>query len=173
MNKKKILFLDRDGVINIDKGYVNKYEDIEYVPGIFDLCLFLARKYQYEIIIITNQSGIGRGFYSEKNFHNLMQKIILDFKKFNITVLDYFFSPYYSKSKNFKSRMSINFFKRMPNPGMIIEACNKYQIDIKKSIFIGDQKSDFLLSKKFKNLKFVNFDINKRKKINSLKAIFN
>ena len=172
MNKKKILFLDRDGVINIDKRYVNKYEDIEYIPGLFNLCSYLKKKKQFEIIIITNQSGIGRGIYSEKDFHNLMKKIIQDFNKHKIRILDYFFSPYYSKSRYLKYRSSKNFFRRKPNPGMILEACNKYQINIKKSIFIGDQKSDFLLSKKFNNFRFLSFDIKKRKNIYFLKSLF-
>ena len=81
LNKNKILFLDRDGVINFDKGYLYKYEDLEYIPGIFDLCLYLTKKLKFKIIIITNQSGIGRGFYSEEKFHRLMKKIINDFKK--------------------------------------------------------------------------------------------
>lgn len=172
MNKKKILFLDRDGVINFDKGYVSKYKDIEYIPGIFNLCSYFKKR-QFEIIIITNQSGIGRGFYSDKDFNNLMKRIIQDFNKYKIKILDYFFSPYYSKSSYLKYRSSKNFFKRKPNPGMILEACNKHHVIIKKSIFIGDQKSDFLLSKKFKNLKFVLFDIKKRKNIFFLKSLFN
>ena len=67
MPSNKALFLDRDGVINIDKGYVYTTEDIIFVEGIFDLCKFASNK-EYKIIIITNQAGIGRGFYTEKQF---------------------------------------------------------------------------------------------------------
>tara|TARA_X000000368_G_scaffold407766_1_gene387579 strand:+ start:6159 stop:6701 length:543 start_codon:yes stop_codon:yes gene_type:complete len=172
LNKNKILFLDRDGVINFDKGYLYKYEDLEYIPGIFDLCLYLTKKLKFKIIIITNQSGIGRGFYSEEKFHRLMKKIINDFKKRKIKILNYYFSPYYSKSSKKKYRSTKNFYKRKPNPGMVLEACEDYDIDIKKSVFIGDQKSDFLLSKKI-NLKFIPFNVKKYKSIFDIKKRFN
>ena len=68
---RKVLFLDRDGVINVDKGYVYKIEDIEFVDGIFDLCKAYQEK-DYEIIIITNQAGIARGYYTEEDFIKLM-----------------------------------------------------------------------------------------------------
>ena len=101
-----------------------------------------------------------------------MKSIVFDFKKNDVEILDYFFSPYYIKSNNLNYRSCKNFLKRKPNNGMILEACNKHKINIQKSIFIGDQKSDFYLSRKFKNLRFINFDIKKRKNINNLKSFF-
>jgi len=68
---KKVLFLDRDGVINVDKGYVYKIEDIEFIDRIFELCKAYRDK-GYEIIIITNQAGIARGYYTEEDFIKLM-----------------------------------------------------------------------------------------------------
>lgn len=171
LNKEKILFLDRDGVINYDTGYLCDYKDLIYVPGIFNLCQFLTKKYKFKIIIITNQSGIGRGFYDEEKFHKLMKKIIRDFKKKNIKILNYYFSPYYSKSKNIKYRSSKSFYSRKPNPGMVLDACKDYKIDLKKSVFIGDQKTDYLLSKKI-NLKYIHFNLKKTKNIYSIKKLF-
>ena len=77
---EKALFLDRDGVINKDFGYVYKVKDLEYIDGIFDLCL-KAQSLGYLIIIITNQSGIARGIFSEKEFQSFMIKILDDFQK--------------------------------------------------------------------------------------------
>ncbi len=68
---RKALFLDRDGVINVDSGYVHKSEDIEFVQGIFDIAR-LATESGYLLIVVTNQSGIGRGLFSETDFWNLM-----------------------------------------------------------------------------------------------------
>ena len=82
------------------------------MPGIFKLCSYLIKKYKYYIIIITNQSGIGRGFYSEKNFNDLMKSIVFDFKKNDVEILDYFFSPYYIKYNNLNYRSCKNFLKR-------------------------------------------------------------
>src|SRR5438128_1203722 len=68
--KNHALFLDRDGVINIDRGYVYKQEDFEFVDGIFDLCRY-ATDLDYVLIVVTNQAGIGRGLYSEQDFLDL------------------------------------------------------------------------------------------------------
>ena len=70
----KALFLDRDGVVNEDFGYVHKKEQLKYVEGIFNLCL-KASKLDYKIIIVTNQAGIGRGYYSEDDFKKFMEII--------------------------------------------------------------------------------------------------
>ncbi len=89
--KNKALFLDRDGVINVDKEYVHKIEDFEFCKGIFELCEFFLKK-GFLIFIVTNQSGIARGFYTEEDFKilsafvlNALQKKISQFQGF-ITV---------------------------------------------------------------------------------------
>ncbi|WP_372622759.1 HAD-IIIA family hydrolase, partial [Alteromonas stellipolaris] len=74
----KALFLDRDGIINVDHGYVGRYEDFEYVDGIFAL-IKRFEKAGYKIIIVTNQSGIARGLYSEDDFNALMSAVQQDF----------------------------------------------------------------------------------------------
>lgn len=153
----KALFLDRDGVINHDTGYLSKIKDLRFIKGIFKFCR-KANEKGYKIIIITNQSGIGRGYYTSKEFKKLMNYIIQEFNRRNIEILDYFYSPYFKYSKYSKFR-SIK-FKRMrkPNIGMVVNAKKKYNLNLKKSIFIGDSKADLELAKKinFKCFLFLN-----------------
>ena len=137
------LFLDRDGVINKDTGYVHKKQDFIWRKNIFKF----IKKYNdknYYIFIISNQSGVGRGYYKEKdvlNLHNWMvNKIRL--KGGNIDKI--YFCPYYKFSKNSKYRKQKNM--RKPNNGMINKAMKDFNINIKKSLLIGDQDIDRLVS---------------------------
>jgi D-glycero-D-manno-heptose 1,7-bisphosphate phosphatase len=137
---RKVLFLDRDGVINVDKGYVYKIEDIEFIDGIFDLCKTYQDK-GYEIIIITNQAGIARGYYTEEDFIKLMDWMKKKFEKRGINILDVFYCPHHP---DFTGECSC----RKPKPGMILEAAKKYNIDLKSSVLIGDKISDIEAGKR-------------------------
>ena len=136
---RKALFLDRDGVINKDFGYVHRYRDIEYIPNIFKLCRVFQNK-GFKIIIITNQSGIGRGFFSEADLIELMSLIRADFKKNGIHILDYYFCPHILGAK--EKKFDINCNCRKPKPGMIFRALKRYSIEPGKSFLIGDNMSD-------------------------------
>ena len=128
----KIIFLDRDGVINIDKNYLYKINDFEFIDGIFQACLHF-QNLGFSIIIITNQSGISRGFYTKKEFLKLTKWMLLQFKKNNIDILDIFHCPHAQDS---------NCNCRKPMPGMFLEAQKKYNIDMKRSWMIGDRERD-------------------------------
>lgn len=136
--KRKTLFLDRDGIINIDKGYVYTPERCVFLDGIVEL-LKKAKEKKYLIIVITNQSGIGRGYYSEQDFHFFMKWIN---KNLGGMIDDYYFCPFHSKYGLGKYKKKSNF--RKPNPGMINKAIRDYNIDPKSSIFIGDKNTDML-----------------------------
>lgn len=144
----KALFLDRDGVINIDHGYVHKIEDFEFKEGIFEICSFFQVK-NFLLIIITNQSGIGRGYYTKNDFHKLSNWMIEQFKEKKISITDIFFSP---------ALPTDNSFDRKPNPGMLLKAQEKYNISFSESWLIGDKKSDIQAGQnaKVKNLIFLN-----------------
>jgi len=131
---RKVLFLDRDGVINVDKSYVYKVEDIEFIDGIFDLCQAYQNK-DYDIIIVTNQAGIARGYYTEDDFIKLMDWMKKEFKKRGINILDVFYCPHHP---DFTGECDC----RKPKPGMILEAAKKHNIDLQNSILIGDKMSD-------------------------------
>jgi len=137
MNKG--FFLDRDGVINIDHGYVYKIEDFEFIEGIFDLTAE-AKKKGYLIFVITNQAGIGRGLYSLNDFSNLTSWMIEEFNKKDVMLSKVYFSPYHSEYG--KGIYKQDHISRKPNPGMIFQAKEEFNIDLSKSLLIGDKLSD-------------------------------
>lgn len=133
------LFLDRDGVINIDHGYVYKREHFQFIDGVFELVRF-AIKRKFLIIIITNQSGIGRGYYSEGEFLKLTKWMCHEFIINEAPITQVYYSPYHpaaAKSKYRKEHPS-----RKPNPGMILDAKADFGIDLNRSVLIGDKASD-------------------------------
>ncbi|WP_448550116.1 D-glycero-beta-D-manno-heptose 1,7-bisphosphate 7-phosphatase [Thalassotalea fusca] len=137
----KALFLDRDGIINVDHGYVYQQENFEFVEGIFELCT-KAKANGFLIIIVTNQSGIGRGKYTENDFEKLCKWMTLEFQSRNIAIDDIFYCPHHPTSA--KGEYLQSCYCRKPEPGMIIAAQKKHKIDVSQSIFIGDKKSDML-----------------------------
>ena len=152
---KPAAFLDRDGVINIDKGYVYKIDDFEWIEGAKEAIKYLNKKSFYTFIV-TNQSGIARGFYNEKDVENLHEHIRKELSKIEAYIDDFFYSPYHPDVKNKKyehlSRL------RKPKTGMLELACNKWQIDLNNSFMIGDKKIDMDCAKNFniEGYKFVN-----------------
>lgn len=130
--KKKIIFLDRDGVINYDYGYVSQIDKFEFIDGVFEACKYF-QKLNYEIIIVTNQSGIGRGYYNEKEFYTLTQWILDRFKEHEINILKVYFCPHSPEEKC---------SCRKPNIGMIENACKDFDIDLENSWLIGDKITD-------------------------------
>lgn len=139
MNTNKALFLDRDGVINRDFGYVFKTESLEILDGIIPLCK-KAKILGYKIIIVTNQSGIGRGYYTEEDFWNFMEAISTEFVKIGVKFDAIYFSPYYPESKIEKYKVGEEF--RKPNAGMILKAQEDFNLNLEKSILIGDKITD-------------------------------
>jgi D-glycero-D-manno-heptose 1,7-bisphosphate phosphatase len=139
--QRKALFLDRDGIINIEKNYVHKIEDFEFMDGIFDLCR-TAENMGFLLIVVTNQAGIGRGYYYEADFNCLSEWMNDRFMERGIKITDIYFCPYHPEfGQGEYKRESEN---RKPNPGMILQACNEWKIDSKISILVGDKESDIL-----------------------------
>ncbi len=143
--KNKALFLDRDGVINIDHDYVHKIENFDFVSGIFDLGK-KAIDLGYLLIVITNQAGIGKGYYSEEQFLELTKWMENQFIKHQIKITKTFYCPYHIDAKIEKYRQ--NSFDRKPNPGMLLKAIEEFNIDPKNSIMIGDKETDMMAAEK-------------------------
>jgi D-glycero-D-manno-heptose 1,7-bisphosphate phosphatase len=128
----KTIFLDRDGVINKEVNYLYKIQDFEFIKGIFDACAYF-QALNYSIIIISNQSGIGRGIYSEEDYEKINEWMLNEFFLKNISILDTFHCPHQPNS---------NCSCRKPKPGMLIEAKKKFNINMNRSWMIGDKETD-------------------------------
>lgn len=137
--KNKALFLDRDGVINIDHGHVFEKEKFDFIDGIFDLCK-RAQDLGYLLIVVTNQGGIAKGFYSEEEFLDLTKWMENEFQKREIKITKTFYCPCHPEGKIEKYRQ--NSFDRKPAPGMLLKAIEEFNIDPKKSLMIGDKETD-------------------------------
>ena len=133
----KAAFLDRDGVINIDKGYVHKIEDFEWVPGIFDLLKYLQEN-GYSIFIVTNQSGIGRGYFTKEDIEKLHAWMLDELKKRSIEIKEIRYCPHKPED---------NCPCRKPKTKMFEELIEKYGIDTTRSIVIGDKERDVIPGK--------------------------
>lgn len=135
----KALFLDRDGIINVEKNYVHKIEDVDFVDGIFDLVL-CANRADYLVIVVTNQAGIARGYYSEEDFHLLMTWMKNEFSARACRIDAIYFCPYHPELGIGSYRQSSK--NRKPEPGMFFDAALDLNVDLKKSIMVGDRISD-------------------------------
>lgn len=134
--KQKALFLDRDGCINIEKNYLYKIEDFEFQPGIFNLIQHYQKK-GFLIFVITNQSGIARGLYSEADFHVLNNWMIDTFELEGIKITKVYYCPHHPD-------ITGECNCRKPLPGMINQAIEQFNISAVKSVLIGDKKRDIL-----------------------------
>ena len=130
----KALFLDRDGVVNVDKNYVYKIQDVEFIEGIFKFCEYFQGN-GYLIFIITNQAGIARGLYDTNDFYALNEWMTSQFKLENITITKTYFCPHHPE-------ITGPCDCRKPNPGMILRAALEYDLNLSESILIGNNESD-------------------------------
>ena len=131
---RKALFLDRDGVINVDKNYVCTISDFEFTKGIFELC----RNYQdegYLIFVVTNQAGIARKIFSEDNFLELTGWMLKQFNEKGIEIAKVYYCPHHP---DFTGTCNC----RKPKPGLFLRAAKDFDIDMSESVLIGDKESD-------------------------------
>ena len=160
---KPALFIDRDGTIIKDKGYVHKPEDLKIIRKTIKAINY---KYFYKFIV-TNQSGIGRGYFTEKEFYTFQGYLKERLIKYKLLIDDVRFCPYIKNSKYKKYNKKSQF--RKPGNLMLIDLCKKYFIDLKNSAMIGNSISDKLCAEKSK-IKY--FDV-KEITNNVIKDFFN
>ena len=134
---QKVIFLDRDGVINEDYGYVGKIEDFKFIDGVFEACKSF-KNLGYEIVVVTNQSGIARGYYSEDEFLKLTSYMQDEFLKKEISILKTYYCPHLPNN---------NCSCRKPKSGMILQALDEFDINLDNSWLIGDKLSDIECAK--------------------------
>ena len=133
-------FLDRDGVINVDHGYVSRWEDFEFLPGVPEALRSLVDA-GYQLIVISNQSGIGRGFYSEADLEELNRRIAHHLQEqWAIEMTGFYHCPHHPTDAlgDYLTRCEC----RKPAPGMILQAAKEHSIDLPGSLLIGDKRSD-------------------------------
>ena len=162
--KRKALFLDRDGVINEDFGYVHKKSNFVWKNGIFNLIKFF-NDINYFVFVISNQSGIGRGYYHKKDVIILHDWIQNQINLVGAHIDQFYFAPYFKNNKSFKRS---DYLMRKPNNGMIKKASKEWSLDLKKSIMLGDSDSDEKLAKK---MKFRFHKVSKQNSINKIISI--
>lgn len=130
----KALFLDRDGVINVDKVHVFRKEDFEFTEGIFNLCSKYTES-GFLILVITNQAGIAKGIYTEKDFEKLTRWMTRQFRKKGILISKVYHCPHHPDING-------ECECRKPNPGMILQAVRDFDLDLSVCELIGDKESD-------------------------------
>jgi D-glycero-D-manno-heptose 1,7-bisphosphate phosphatase len=134
--KQKALFLDRDGIINIDHGYVSQIENFEFTQDIFALLHLFIQK-EYLLFIVTNQSGIGRDYYTLDDFTTLTQWMLKELKTKDISIEKVAYCPHAPEA---------HCACRKPQTGMIDNILETYTIDLENSWLIGDKQSDIDLA---------------------------
>lgn len=137
--RRKALFLDRDGVINLDGTYVHRIDDFTFIDGIFEVLKWF-QDHDFLLVVVTNQAGIGRGMYSEHDFRVLTDWMLRHFRQKGIRISGVYYCPYHPVA-------GIGRYKRdapcrKPNPGMIIQATRDFRISLAESVLVGDQPTD-------------------------------
>ena len=137
---QKAVFLDRDGVINVEKDYAYKIEEFEFIDFVFDSLKYL-QDLGYLLFIITNQSGIARSYYTIDDFLKLTSWMLLEFEKRGIKISQVEFCPHGPND---------NCLCRKPKTAMIDNILKNYSVDLEKSWLIGDKSSDIKCAKNAK-----------------------
>ena len=137
---KPALFLDRDGVLNEDHGYVYRWEDFRWIPGARETVAAFNRA-GWLVIVVTNQSGVGRGYYSEDDMHALHARMQADLAGVHGHIDAFYHAPQHPDAP-VEAYRHPDPPLRKPNPGMILQALQDWPIDREASLLIGDQPSD-------------------------------
>lgn len=138
-NRIKVAFLDRDGVINEEVHYLHQIKDFKYTEN----CIEALKKLNtlgYKIVIVTNQAGIARGYYSEEQYRDLTAWYRTDLKEHGVEILDVLHCPHHPDGTI--SEFAVECECRKPKPGMLLTANQKYNINLEQSIMVGDKVSD-------------------------------
>ncbi len=137
--KNKAIFLDRDGTINIDKGYLYKKEEFEFLDKAIE-GLKILTDLGYILIVVTNQSGIARGYYTEEQLEDLNNYMAEELKKHGVEIKKSYYCPHHAEKGLGKYKVECNC--RKPNPGMVLEGIKEFNVDVENSYIVGDKLSD-------------------------------
>lgn len=137
----RALFLDRDGVVNVEKNYVHRIADFEFVSGIMDLCA-CALTLGFRIIIITNQAGIARGYYTVRDYDRLTGWMLDQFSLHDVHIDRVYYCPFHPTAG--LGKYKYDSYDRKPNPGMILKARKDFNLALPDSVLIGDKDTDVM-----------------------------
>ena len=143
-NLRRAVFLDRDGVINVDTAYCSRIEDFRFVDGVLEAAKALYAA-GWLLVVVTNQSGIGRGYYTEVDFRRLTGWMKDVFEKAGAPLADVRFCPHHPDAAVPEYRCRCNC--RTPAPGLILEAAEILGIDLTQSVMVGDKQGDMQAAK--------------------------
>lgn len=139
---EKVIFLDRDGTINVEKHYLYKKDDFEFLPRVFD-GLKLLQNMKFKLIIITNQSGIARGYYTEDDYRQLSDWMLAQLTLQGIIIDALYYCPHHPEAKILKYRIDCDC--RKPKLGLYELASKDFDVDFSKSFAIGDKIRDCVI----------------------------
>jgi D-glycero-D-manno-heptose 1,7-bisphosphate phosphatase len=138
------LFLDRDGVINVDKGYVSRIEDFEWIDGAAEtIAAFNARGWY--VFVVTNQSGIARSYYTEADMHQLHEWMVGELAQYGALIDKIYYCPYHQQGEIERYRRDS--IDRKPKPGMLLSAMAEFPVKRESSFLIGDKSTDIEAAK--------------------------
>ncbi|MBT3979839.1 MAG: HAD-IIIA family hydrolase [Bacteriovoracaceae bacterium] len=137
---RSCLFLDRDGILIEDSKYPHKKEDLKFISEIVDLIKWCNQN-QIIVVVLTNQAGIAKEYFSLDEYHQFTTLLLNQLEKMGGAIEKIYFCPYHPEGKN---QYKANSLLRKPNPGMALMAASEFNIDLTKSIMIGDKESDAL-----------------------------
>ncbi|MFA6075345.1 MAG: D-glycero-beta-D-manno-heptose 1,7-bisphosphate 7-phosphatase [Negativicutes bacterium] len=136
---KRAVFFDRDGVLNVDHGYVYKPDDWQWTPGAIEAIKW-CNDNNFLVVVVTNQSGVARGYYTETDVVSLHDWVNEDLRKHNARIDAFYYCPHYPDAKNLEYAKECAC--RKPQPGMLLQAIARFDIDADSSIMFGDKPSD-------------------------------
>lgn len=133
------MLLDRDGVINVDHGYVSRPEEFEFVPGVLEF-LHAAQAHGFLLVVVTNQSGIARGYFNQRQYTALQEHMCARLSAEGIDLAAVYVCPHHPDGS--VPEFTIDCDCRKPKPGLILRAARDLHLDLKRSILVGDKESD-------------------------------
>lgn len=139
MTKIKLCLLDRDGVLNVDKDYLHKAEDIEWIPGSLEAIAWLKRQ-DIQVAVVTNQSGVARGYFSEDAVRKLHDWIAGEVKQAGGEIAAFYFCPHLPGAA--LKQYDVDCECRKPRPGMVLEALHDFSVQPQYAFLIGDSPRD-------------------------------
>ncbi|GGB01748.1 D-glycero-beta-D-manno-heptose 1,7-bisphosphate 7-phosphatase [Agarivorans gilvus] len=142
--KKAAIFLDRDGVINHDRGYVSQVDDFEFIDGAIEAMQQL-KKAGWLLVVVTNQAGIARGYFTEEQFLSLTEWMDWSLADRGVDLDGIYYCPHHSDYGDESYRQDCQC--RKPQPGMLLDAAKELNIDLANSWMVGDKESDILAAK--------------------------